>query len=127
MLWDIHNKPPIPEDPLYTEVALRGLSRILPRMRGYLERMPRPTVDGGYYTKTLENRPLAGPLPVAGAYVIGAAAGYGIMAAAGLGELVAAHVTGGRLPEYAPMFELARYEDPVYKTMLKNWGESWQL
>jgi glycine/D-amino acid oxidase-like deaminating enzyme len=132
VLWDIHNKPvepifPLPEDPLYTEVALRGLSRILPRMRDYLERMPRPTVDGGYYTKTHENRPLAGPLPVPGAYVIGAAAGYGIMAAAGLGELVATHVIGGNLPEYAAMFELARYEDPAYKKMLKNWGESWQL
>ncbi len=132
VLWDIHNQPvdpifPIPEDPLYTEVALRGLCRILPGMRSYLERMPRPTVDGGYYTKTQENRPLAGPLPVPGAYVIGAASGYGIMAAAGLAELLAAHVVGGNLPEYAPMFELARYEDHDYKTMLKNWGESWQL
>ncbi len=132
VLWDIHDKPvepifPIPEDPLYTEVALRGLSSILPRMYDYVKRMPRPTVDGGYYTKTGENRPLAGPLPVPGAYLIGAAAGYGIMAAAGLAELVAAHVTGGNLPEYAAMFELARYEDPIYETMLKNWGKSWQL
>lgn len=132
VLWDIHNKPvepifPITEDLLYTEVALRGLTRILPGMRTYLERMPRPTVDGGYYTKTQENRPLAGPLPVAGAYVIGAASGYGIMAAAALGELVAAHITGADLPEYSHMFELARYEDPVYQTLLKNWGDSWQL
>ncbi|MEX1071219.1 MAG: FAD-binding oxidoreductase [Anaerolineales bacterium] len=132
VLWNIHNKPvepifPIPEDPLYTEVALRGLTRILPGMRTYLERMPRPTVDGGYYTKTQENRPLAGPLPVDGAYVIGAASGYGIMAAAALGELVAAHITGADLPEYSHMFELARYQDPVYQTLLKNWGDSWQL
>ena len=131
VLWDIHNRSvepifPIPEDPLYTEVALRGLSRILPGMGSYLERMPRPTVDGGYYTKTRENRPLAGPLPVPGAYVIGAASGYGIMAAAGLAELLAAHITSANLPEYAPMFELTRYADPVYKTMLKNWGDSWQ-
>jgi glycine/D-amino acid oxidase-like deaminating enzyme len=132
VLWDVHNEPveptfPIPDDPMYAEVAIRGLGCILPGMRGYLERMPRPSLDGGYYTKTAENRPLAGPLPVAGAYVIGAASGYGIMAAAGLGELLAAHVTGGDLPDYFPMFELARYEDPVYKTLLKNWGESWQL
>lgn len=132
VLWDVHNEPveptyPILDDPLYAEVAIRGLCRILPGMRGYLERMPRPSLDGGYYTKTAENRPLAGPLPVRGAYVIGAASGYGIMAAAGLGELLATHVTGGDLPEYASMFELARYEDPVYKTLLKNWGESWQL
>jgi glycine/D-amino acid oxidase-like deaminating enzyme len=132
VLWDIHNEPveatyPIPEDPLYAEVAVRGLARILPNMQRYAERMPRPSVDGGYYTKTGENRPLAGPLPVPGAYIIGAASGYGIMAAAGLGELLAAHVTGGDLPNYYPMFELSRYEDPVYQTLLKNWGESWQL
>ncbi|MEX2161030.1 MAG: FAD-dependent oxidoreductase [Anaerolineales bacterium] len=132
VLWDIHNQPvearfPITEDPLYAELALRGLARILPKMRGYLEHMPRPTLDGGYYTKTHENRPLAGPTPVPGAYVIGAASGYGIMAAAGLGELLAAHIVGDDLPDYAPMFELARYQDPVYQTLLQNWGDSWQL
>lgn len=132
VLWDVFDEPteptfPIPEDPMYTELALRGLTHILPGMRGYVERMPRPVVDGGYYTKTTENRPLAGPLPVEGAYVIGAASGYGVMAAAAMGELVAGHVTGADLPEYAPAFELARYEDKVYQTLLKNWGESWQL
>jgi hypothetical protein len=49
------------------------------------------------------------------------------MAAAGLGELLSAHVTGSDLSEYAHMFELGRYEDPVYRTLLNNWGESWQL
>lgn len=132
VLWDLHHQPveptfPIPDDPLYAELAIRGLARILPKLRGYLERMPRPQLDGGYYTKTRENRPLAGPLPVPGAYVIGAASGYGIMAAAALGELTALHVLGSNLPDYAPMFELARYEDPVYQTVLNNWGESWQL
>lgn len=132
VLWDIHNEAvdatfPIPEDPMYAELAVRGLARILPKMQGYVERMPRPSVDGGYYTKTRENRPLAGPLPVPGAYVIGAASGYGIMAAAGLGELLAAQVTNSDLPDYYPMFEIARYDDSVYKTLLKNWGESWQL
>jgi sarcosine oxidase subunit beta len=132
VLWDIHNKPvepvfPIHEDPLYAEIAVRGLTRILPGFNAYMERMPRPQVDGGYYTKTLENRPLACPSGVDGAYVTGAAAGYGIMAAAGLGELLAKHIIGKDLPDYAPMFDLARYEDPVYQTLLKNWGNSWQL
>lgn len=131
-LWDVHNEPvvpsfPISEDPLYAEVAIRGLARILPGMGAYLERMPRPSVDGGYYTKTRENRPLAGPLPVAGTYVIGAASGYGIMAAAGLAELLAAQVTGDDLPDYAPLFSLARYGDAEYQRLLENWGESWQL
>jgi sarcosine oxidase subunit beta len=132
VLWDTHNEVvdptyPIPEDPLYAEVAIRGLVRILPGMAGYLERMPRPQIDGGYYTKTHENRPLAGPMATSGAYVIGAASGYGIMAAAGLAELLAAHVTNEQLPPYAPMFSLSRYEDPSYREMLDNWGESWQL
>ncbi|MBX3046704.1 MAG: FAD-binding oxidoreductase [Anaerolineales bacterium] len=132
ILWDVHNEKveptfPIAEDGLYAETAIRGLGRILPGMRGYLERMPRPSVDGGYYTKTQENRPLAGPLSVPGAYVIGAASGYGIMAAAGLAELLAGHITGGQLPEYAPLFSLERYEDPGYQALLANWGESWQL
>ena len=132
VLWDIHNNPmdaifPIPEDPLYTEVALRGLARILPGLRAYVERMPRPTVDGGYYTKTRENRPLASPLPVEGAYAIGAASGYGIMASAALAELLAAHITGANLPDYAPAFELSRYENPDYQKLLANWGDSWQL
>lgn len=132
ILWDVHNEAvepsfPIAEDPLYAETAIRGLGRILPGMRGYLERMPRPSVDGGYYTKAQENRPLAGPLGVPGAYIIGAASGYGIMAAAGLAELVAGHITGATLPEYAPLFSLARYQDPAYEALLANWGESWQL
>lgn len=132
ILWDVHNEKvepsfPIAEDPLYAETAIRGLGRILPGMRGYLERMPRPSVDGGYYTKTQENRPLAGPLGVPGAYVIGAASGYGIMAAAGLAELVAGHIAGAQLPEYAALFDLARYADPQYQQLLANWGESWQL
>ncbi|MCL4257873.1 MAG: FAD-binding oxidoreductase [Anaerolineales bacterium] len=132
ILWDVHNEKveptfPIAEDGLYAETAIRGLGRILPGMRGYLERMPRPSVDGGYYTKTQENRPLAGPLSVPGAYVIGAASGYGIMAAAGLAELLAGHITGAQLPEYAPLFSLERYADPGYQALLANWGESWQL
>lgn len=132
VLWDLHNKAveprfPISDDPFYAELAVRGLTRILPGFKAYIGHIPRPLVDGGYYTKTRENRPLASPLPIEGAYVIGAAGGYGIMAAAGLGELLAAHVVGAPAPEYAPMFDLSRYDDPVYQMLLKNWGDSWQL
>jgi glycine/D-amino acid oxidase-like deaminating enzyme len=132
VLWDTHNQPvkptfPIAEDPLVAELAVRGLVRILPRMRAYGERMPRFILDGGYYTRTLENRPLACRLPLAGAYIIGAASGFGIMAAAGLSELLAGHITGAELPPYAGMFDLARYNDRAYQALLQNWGESWQL
>jgi glycine/D-amino acid oxidase-like deaminating enzyme len=133
ILWtyDIETVEPVvplpPFDPHYPEVVLRGLSRMVPGLRAYFDRPPRPVVDGGYYTKTRENRPLIGPLPVEGAYIIGALSGFGIMAACGSGELLAAHLTGGELPPYAAWFLLERYEDPEYQRLLEDWGDSGQL
>ncbi len=71
-------------------------------------------MDGGYYTKTRENRPLVGPVGPAGSYLVGALSGFGVMAAPAAGELLAAHVAGERLPPWAPAFRLERYADPVY-------------
>lgn len=132
MLWEYHTDVMEPVDSptmddQYPEIALRGLAAMLPRMKEYFSRMPRPQLDGGFYTKTRENRPLVGPLGVEGAYVIGAVSGYGIMSACGVGELLAAHVTGGGLPDYAPAFSLSRYDDPEYHRKLENWGDSGQL
>jgi len=132
MLWDVHNTEvevviPPPIDPMYLEMALRGLIKLIPGLGVYLEKLPQPYIDGGYYTKTGENRPLAGPLPVAGAYVIGAMSGYGIMASAALGELLGAHITGRALPDYAAAFNINRYQDPAYQRQLETWGASWQL
>jgi sarcosine oxidase, subunit beta len=132
MLWEYQTKlmqpvwPP-KMDEQYPEVALRGLARMLPRMKEYFAKMPRPQLDGGYYTRTRENRPLVGPMRVEGAYVIGAVSGYGIMSACGVGDLLAAHVTGTQLPLYASAFDLARYENPEYQKKLQNWGNSGQL
>ena len=89
--------------------------------------MPRPHLDGGYYTKTLENRPLVGPLPVEGAYVIGAVSGYGIMSAPATGELLARHVVGDVLPEYASSLAPSRYKDPEYMKQLETMGNSGEL
>lgn len=132
MLWEYRTKVmepilPPPLDEQYPEIALRGLAAMLPRMKEYFNRMPRPQLDGGYYTRTRENRPLVGPVGIDGAYVLGAVSGYGIMSACGVGELLAAHVTGAELPSYAKAFELARYNDPDYAKQLKNWGTSGQL
>ncbi|TES93195.1 MAG: FAD-binding oxidoreductase [Anaerolineales bacterium] len=132
LLWDLHNEPveavfPPPLDPMYPEIAMRGLIKLLPKLCVYLERMPKPYVDGGYYTRTQENRPLACPLPVEGAFVIGAMSGYGIMSSPALGELVAAHIASARLPDYAPYFNLNRYQDPEYQKLLDSWSDSWQL
>jgi glycine/D-amino acid oxidase-like deaminating enzyme len=114
-------------DPAYQEVVLRGLARMIPAMAPYLDRMPRCFVDGGYYTKTRENRFLAGPLPVEGAYVIGALSGYGMMASNGAADLLADYIAERPLPRYAPAFRLDRYDDPAYVKLLENWGDSGQL
>ncbi|WP_027883165.1 NAD(P)/FAD-dependent oxidoreductase [Meiothermus rufus] len=118
---------PLSPDPFYPELTLRALSCMLPELRAYFPRLPRAWVDGGYYLKTPENRPLIGPLPVAGAYILGALSGFGVMAACAAGELLAAHVLGRPLPAYAPAFVPGRYQDPAYQQRLAAWGETAQL
>jgi glycine/D-amino acid oxidase-like deaminating enzyme len=132
MLWDYQSRVMEPAwppkmDEQYPEVALRGLAVMLPRMKEYFSRMPRPQLDGGYYTRTRENRPLVGPMGVDGAYVTGAVSGYGIMSACGVGNLLAAHVTGAEFPSYAPAFALSRYDDPEYQQRLEEWEDEGQL
>jgi glycine/D-amino acid oxidase-like deaminating enzyme len=111
--------PAFPQE--YPEIIIRGLACMIPDFSVYVRKMSRPAVDGGYYCKTQENRPLIGPLPVKGAYVIGALSGFGIMAAMAAGELLANHVIGGELPDYSSAFLLDRYEDPAYRKLLANW------
>jgi glycine/D-amino acid oxidase-like deaminating enzyme len=132
VLWTYHTEHvepvwPLPLDPHYPEIVLRGLATMLPSLKTYFGRTPRPVVDGGYYCKTQENRPLICPLPVDGAYLIGALSGYGIMASCAAGELLAARVMGGTLPHYAPAFSLERYQDSEYQASLASWGSSGQL
>ncbi|HZF06629.1 MAG TPA: FAD-dependent oxidoreductase [Patescibacteria group bacterium] len=132
LLWTYHLEPvepafPMTFDPAYAEFVIRGMARMVPAFARYADRLPRAVVDGGYYTRTRENRFLAGPLPVDGAYVCGALGGYGLMASNVAGELVAAHMTGRTLPPYAPAFTLARYDDPAYRALLEHWGDSGQL
>jgi glycine/D-amino acid oxidase-like deaminating enzyme len=131
-LWAYHVGPvepvfPFFTDPRYSEIVLRGLATMIPGLKAYVDRLPKPVVDGGYYTKTHENRPLIGKLPVEGAYVIGGLSGFGVMAGCGAGELLAAHLTGSTLPHYAPAFILERYENPDYQKLLETWSESGQL
>jgi glycine/D-amino acid oxidase-like deaminating enzyme len=77
--------------------------------------------------KARDNRPLIGPLPVVGAYVVGGYSGYGLMAAAGGAELLADYVTGAALPDYAAAFAPGRFDDPAYLTRLAAWGDTGQL
>ncbi len=132
LLWAYHAKPheeivPVPLDNDFAEVALRGMGRLVPGLRPYVSKLPRFYMDGGYYTKTEENRPLIGPLPVSGAYVLAGLSGFGLMAACAAAELLAAHISGATLPSYAPAFQLDRYANPDYAAKLAAWGSTGQL
>lgn len=128
-LWTYDIKPQEPVwppvfDHAYAEIVLRGMAGMVPGLSVYLGKGGKPFVDGGYYCKTRENRPLIGPLPVRGAFVIAALSGFGIMASMAAGELLGNHVSGSALPDYAPAFLLSRYEDPEYKRLLENWDST---
>ncbi|HEY57026.1 MAG TPA: FAD-binding oxidoreductase [Anaerolineae bacterium] len=131
-LWEYHTprytqpRFPVPGDPLYPEIVLRGLSTMLPGMRPYLTRLPRPTVDGGYYVKAPDNRPLVGPLPVQGAWVLGALSGFGIMASQGVADLLTAYLIGHPLPGYAAAFAPDRFT-PEYLARWEASADAWQL
>ncbi len=127
MIWTYHIEPqavvwPPRFDPEYPEIVMRGLVNLVPGLKRYIERMGKPWIDGGYYCKTKENRPLITPLPIEGAWLYGAVSGFGIMASQAGGELLAAHVTGSDLPSYTSAFMLSRYEDPVYQKLLETWS-----
>jgi glycine/D-amino acid oxidase-like deaminating enzyme len=108
-------------DAHYGEVVLRGCTRMIPAMSAYVGGTP-GIVDGGYYCKTKENRPLVGPLPVKGAYVLGALSGYGVMASHACAELLSQHVAGAPLPDYARWLLPSRYDDPAYRALVESWG-----
>ena len=132
MLWDTHSHPvdlilPPKFDDSFPDLVIRGMATMIPSLQKYFERPPKPFVDGGYYTKTKENRPLVGSHGVDRAYIIGAFSGYGLMCAPACGELLAAHITGSSLPSYAKDFELSRYDEAEYVKRLESLGESGQL
>ena len=118
-IWTYHTpllapRFPLQWDPHLPEIIVRGLSAMLPAMSAYFAPLPKMTVDGGYYVKTPENRPLIGPLPIEGVFVNAAYSGFGIMTACAGGELLAAHVTQSPLPHYSDALAPARFDDPAY-------------
>jgi glycine/D-amino acid oxidase-like deaminating enzyme len=132
ILWPYHTRPVAETFPLtipqeFSEVCLRGMSTLVPGLSAYLDRVPKPWIDGGYYTKTRDNRPLAGALPVDGAFVHGALSGFGLMASCATAELVAALLTGSATPDYASAFGLERLHDPEYLARVDAWGDPGQL
>ena len=134
MLWDYHSahrfdapQYPLPDDPFYPEVVLRGMTRLAPGLAAYLERLPHAYVDGGYYTKTVENRPLVGPAGIEGAYVCAAFSGFGLMAAPAAAELLAQQITGTARASYEAAFLPSRYDSAEYRAKVAQWGSTGQL
>jgi len=100
----------------FPEIVLRGAVKMAPGLKQYLERIPKPMHDGGYYVETKdttgegfreENPPLIGPLGVEGAFIVNVC--HGVSAGCAAGELCAAWVTGSTLPDYADELSLKRY------------------
>lgn len=124
-LWEYHDSVtdpvwPLPEDLLYPEVVLRGLATMVPDLSVYRDRLPEAHVDGGYYTKTRENRPLVGPSEVEGIHLMAGMSGFGVMVSAGAADLLACQITGDTPPWYAPAFLIDRYQDPEYLARLES-------
>jgi glycine/D-amino acid oxidase-like deaminating enzyme len=123
VIWTFH--PPV-EEPRFppsfpawmAETLARGVARMVPALQDRRGRTRAEWVDGGYYCKTRENRPLIGRLPVEGGYVVGALSGFGLMASQAAAELAAAHVAGTTLPKYAEAFSPDRYRSAEYQARL---------
>jgi glycine/D-amino acid oxidase-like deaminating enzyme len=102
----------------YPDIVIRGLAAMMPGLRAYIGRSREAVVDGGYYCKAPDNRPLIGPTTIEGAYVLGALSGFGLMASQAAAELLAAHLLEDPLPDYAGAFNPARFDDPEYQRTL---------
>jgi glycine/D-amino acid oxidase-like deaminating enzyme len=127
LIWTYETDPrpyiwPPKFDDAYPEIALHGCARMIPGAAPYIGSGASGFVDGGYYCKTPENRPLIGPLPIAGAFVLGALSGIGLMSSHACAELLAQHVMGETLPDYARWFLPSRYDDPQYRMLVGAWG-----
>ncbi len=126
-IWTYHTEPcwpvwPPAFDSDYGANCVRGLADMIPGMSVYANHRTFGVTDGGYYCKAPDNRPLIGPLPVDGAYVLGALSGIGIMASHAAGELLALHVTDSTMPDYAKAFLPSRFDDPAYASIVDGWG-----
>ncbi len=127
LIWTFETEPrefewPPSFDPAYGDVVLRGAARMVPGLARYVAENASGFIDGGFYCKSPENRPLIGPLPIEGAFVLGALSGMGVMSAHASGELVSLHVAGESPPDYAKWFLPARYDNAEYRKLVDEWG-----
>lgn len=126
-IWTYHTEqctpswPPVFESE-YARNCIRGLAAMAPGMSVYANGSDFGFTDGGYYCKVPDNRPLIGALPIEGAFVLSALSGTGIMSSHAAGELMALHVTGKPLPDYAKAFLPSRFDDAAYVKQVEAWG-----
>jgi glycine/D-amino acid oxidase-like deaminating enzyme len=119
--YDVHVEPvtfPPAFAPDYFDIVIRGLAEMVPGLAAYFDQRSTAIVDGGYYCKTHDNRPLIGPAALDGAYLLGALSGFGIMASQAAADLLATYVLDAPRPDYAPAFHPARFDDPAYRRVL---------
>jgi len=109
--------PPVFADD-YGEIVMRGLAVMIPRLDKYVQRGVKAIVDGGYYCKAPDNRPLIGPTSIDGVFVLGALSGYGIMGSQAAADLLATYILDHQRPHYAAAFHPARFQDPAYQRVL---------
>jgi glycine/D-amino acid oxidase-like deaminating enzyme len=102
----------------YGDIVMRGLAVMIPALDAYVPSGARVIVDGGYYCKAPDNRPLIGPTSIDGVFVLGALSGYGIMASQAAADLLATYILDHPRPDYAKAFHPARFQDPAYQRML---------
>ena len=84
-------------------------------------RAARPRLDGGYYVRTRENRPLIGKTPVAGR--LSHRRPFRLRHHVGLRcrRTAGSHSDGHGAANLRAAFSLARYEDPEYVRKLESW------
>src|SRR5262249_35217296 len=97
---------------------MRGLAVMIPGLDTYVKRGLKAIVDGGYYCKAPDNRPLIGPTSIDGGFVLGPLSGYRIMGSPAPAALLATYILHDPRPDYAPAFHPARFRDPAYQRVL---------
>lgn len=102
----------------YADIVMQGLVAMIPGLQMYVDRGVSAIVDGGYYCKTPDNRPLIGPTAIDGVFLLGALSGFGIMASQAAADLVATYVLDRPRPDYAAAFHPGRFDDPAYQSIL---------
>ncbi len=131
--WAINRQAEAPHwepagDVDFPNLVIRGASRFIPAFQAYVDRLPTPVISmAGYYSRTPENWPLIGPLPVEGLFTVSALSGFGTMAACAAGELCGAWITGAPLPPYAPYFDPERYRDEAMCVAMQAAASDGQL